>query len=153
MVAVQVGANISVSRTAPSDGGSPITNYLFISYAGPDAPGEGVTVTGTTYLFTGVSPGQQYGFKVIANNAIGMGGESALSNWITVCPTCAAGASCNSNTGVCEGASDVCAACTPGNTCDVATATCVPTPAWGECNGQPNDTALDVQLSQLRVVR
>ena len=76
----------SVSWTAPSDGGSPITSYSVTPYAGGVAQ-TATTVSGnppsTAATVTGLTNGTSYTFTVKAANAVGTGPESAVSNAVT----------------------------------------------------------------------
>ncbi len=76
----------SVSWTAPSNGGSPITSYTVTPYIGSTAQTP-VTVTGspptTSTTVTGLTNGTTYAFTVSATNAIGTGPASAASNAVT----------------------------------------------------------------------
>ena len=73
----------SVSWTAPSNGGSPLTSYTVTPYLGSTAQPT-KTVTGappaTTTAMTGLQNGSAYTFKVSATNAIGTGPPSSASN-------------------------------------------------------------------------
>ncbi|MGM9452931.1 fibronectin type III domain-containing protein [Legionella bozemanae] len=71
-------AQASVSWTAPSNGGSPITNYTVTSHPA----GGTCVVTGTTANCTGLTNGTSYIFAVYATNAIG-NGPAANSNPVT----------------------------------------------------------------------
>jgi hypothetical protein len=76
----------SVSWTAPSNGGSPITGYTVTPYIGSAAQTP-VIVTGsppaTSTTVTGLTNGTTYTFTVSATNAIGTGAASAGSNAVT----------------------------------------------------------------------
>ncbi len=88
-------ASATVSWTAPSDGGSPITSYTVTPFIGTTAQTP-TTVTGsppaTTANVTGLTNGTAYTFKVTATNAIGTGPASAASNSVTPAPPTAPGA-------------------------------------------------------------
>jgi hypothetical protein len=73
-------ASADVSWSAPSDGGSPITNYVVTS-----SGGQTVTVDGSTLTahFTGLTNGTAYTFTVVARNAIGDSPASPASNTVT----------------------------------------------------------------------
>src|SRR6185437_4202699 len=76
----------TVSWTAPSSNGSPITSYTVTPYIGSTAQAP-VTVTGsppaTSAQVTGLTNGTSYTFTVSAANAIGTGQASAQSNAVT----------------------------------------------------------------------
>ena len=80
----------SVTWTAPSDGGSPITSYTVTPYQGGVAQ-QATTVTGnppaTSATVTGLTNGTSYTFTVSATNAVGTGPASAPSNPVTPSPT------------------------------------------------------------------
>jgi hypothetical protein len=79
-------ASATVSWTAPSNGGSPITSYTVTPFIGATAQTPTV-VTGnppaTSTTVTGLTNGTAYTFKVTATNAIGTGPASAASNAVT----------------------------------------------------------------------
>jgi len=95
VVATTGNAQASVSFTAPSNGGSPITGYKVTS-----SPAT-TTQTGTTspILFTGLTNGTSYTFGVIATNAIGDSPASAPSNAVTPVTTPAAPTSLSATAG------------------------------------------------------
>jgi Domain of unknown function (DUF4082)/Fibronectin type III domain/Bacterial Ig domain len=76
----------TLTWTAPSNGGSPITKYTVTPYVGSEAK-TATTVTGTppepNAIVTGLSNGTSYTFKVTATNSIGTGAESLQSNAVT----------------------------------------------------------------------
>jgi uncharacterized repeat protein (TIGR01451 family) len=83
--AVSAGdSSATLTWTAPSNGGSPITSYVVTPFIGVVAqtpqtfPG-----TGTTQTLTGLTPGTAYRFTVAATNAGGTGPASALSTAVT----------------------------------------------------------------------
>ena len=81
VTAVKGNAQVTVSWTAPADGGSPITGYTVTSSPGGlTATADGAT---TTAIVTGLTNGTSYTFTVTATNAIGMGPASAPSNAVT----------------------------------------------------------------------
>ena len=73
-------ASATVSWTAPSNGGSPITSYTVTPFIGTTAQTP-TTVTGnppaTTATVTGLTNGTAYTFTVPATNAVGTGPASA----------------------------------------------------------------------------
>jgi hypothetical protein len=79
VVAVPGDGQATVSWTAPSNGGSPITGYTVTS-----SPGAIVVNTGATSVaVTGLTDGTAYTFTVTATNAIGTGPASAASSPVT----------------------------------------------------------------------
>jgi Galactose oxidase-like, Early set domain/Fibronectin type III domain/Glyoxal oxidase N-terminus len=76
----------SVTWTAPSNGGSPITSYTVTPYVG-GVPQQSTTVSGsppaTSAMITGLSNGTSYTFTATATNAIGTSSASAPSNAVT----------------------------------------------------------------------
>lgn len=72
---------VSVSWTAPPDGGSPIYYYTLTSF--PD--GTVVYPTSTTVTADWLTAGASYRFVVSASNAVGTGPDSAPSNNVTAC--------------------------------------------------------------------
>ncbi|KRC61069.1 hypothetical protein ASE14_08980 [Agromyces sp. Root81] len=79
-VATVAGTAVTVSWTAPSDGGSPITEYLVSLNGG--AP-VSVPAGTTTRTFTGLASGE-YTATVAARNAAGTSAASAASAAVTV---------------------------------------------------------------------
>jgi hypothetical protein len=78
---------ITVSWTAPSDGGSPIEKYRVSAQPGTAfrdvlAPSTGGAPP-TSALFTGLSPTTSYSFKVFAVNSVGPGPDSLPSNSVS----------------------------------------------------------------------
>jgi hypothetical protein len=69
----------SVSWVAPSDGGSPITDYTVT--ATPD--GQTVTTTSPSAIITGLTNGTSYTFTVTATNSVGTSEPSAPSAPVT----------------------------------------------------------------------
>jgi Domain of unknown function (DUF1929)/Fibronectin type III domain/Kelch motif len=76
----------TVSWTAPSNGGSPITSYTVTPYIG-SAPQAATTVSGsppaTSTTIGGLTNGTAYTFTVSATNGVGPGPPSAASNAVT----------------------------------------------------------------------
>ena len=76
----------SVTWTAPSNGGSPITSYTITPYAAGVAQ-QATTISGnppaTSATITGLANGTSYTFTVSATNAVGIGPASAPSNAVT----------------------------------------------------------------------
>jgi titin len=65
-------AGATVSWTAPSDGGSPITSYTITAVSGGVPAGTWQTSPlSTSYVVTGLIPGIPYSFTISANNAVG----------------------------------------------------------------------------------
>ena len=80
-------ASASVSWTAPSAGGSPISSYTVTAFIGTTAQSPPTVVNGsppaTSTTVTGLTNGQTYTFTVYATNAQGNGQASAASNAVT----------------------------------------------------------------------
>ena len=76
----------TVTWTAPTDGGSPLTSYTVTPYIGSAAQ-PATTVTGnplaTTATVSGLANGTTYTFTVSATNSVGTGPASAVSNPVT----------------------------------------------------------------------
>jgi hypothetical protein len=79
-------ASATVTWTAPSNGGSPITSYTVTPFIGTTAQTP-TTVSGsppvTSATVTGLTNGTAYTFRVAATNGIGTGAASAASNAVT----------------------------------------------------------------------
>jgi hypothetical protein len=86
VAATAANASATVSWTAPSNGGSPITSYTITPYIGSN-PQATTTITGsppaTNATITGLTNGTAYTFKVSATNAIGAGPDSTASTSVT----------------------------------------------------------------------
>jgi hypothetical protein len=86
VTAVAGNGSATVSWTAPSDGGSPITSYTVTPYAGTTAL-HTTTISGTppatSTTITNLSNGTAYTFTVTATNGIGTGPPSSASNAVT----------------------------------------------------------------------
>jgi hypothetical protein len=82
-------ASATVSWTAPSNGGSPITSYTVTPYVGTTAQ-TATTVSGsppaTNVTITSLVNGTTYMFTVAATNSVGTGATSAASNPVTPSP-------------------------------------------------------------------
>ena len=78
--------NATVSWTAPSNGGAPITRYTVTPYIGSAAQ-PATTVNGTPPVtnatVTSLTNGTAYTFTVTATNSVGTGAASAPSNSVT----------------------------------------------------------------------
>ncbi len=77
--AVAGDGQATVSWTAPSTGGSPITGYTVTTSPG----GAHDPASGTSVLVTGLTDGQAYTFTVAATNSIGTGAASSASSPVT----------------------------------------------------------------------
>lgn len=81
--ATPTSGQISISWTAPSNGGSPITDYIIEYKLNSSSTwivqNDGVN-TNTSYAFTNLTKGSSYNFRVAAVNAYG---SSAYSNIVT----------------------------------------------------------------------
>ncbi len=85
VVATPGNATASVTWTAPSANGSPITGYIVTPYVGAAAqPAQMFNSTATTQTLTGLTNGTTYTFKVAAKNARGTGVQSDASAAVTV---------------------------------------------------------------------
>lgn len=76
-------ASASVSWSAPSDGGSPITSYTVTPYIGATPQTATTGIVTTNSVITGLSNSTEYTFTVKAINAVGTSGESSASNAVT----------------------------------------------------------------------
>jgi hypothetical protein len=131
-VAVLPGAPINVSAAAaplsatvtwaapPSNGGSPITDYVVRVFAANGGVATGVTgnhtrsvgAASTFLVFSGLSATASYRFSVAAVNAVGEGPQSALSQPLS--PQCGASGDCAAGQ-VCV--SGVCGPCQTSGQC------------------------------------
>ena len=86
----------SLTWTAPSNGGSPITSYTVTPFIGATAQSP-VTVSPpvTNAAVTGLTNGTPYTFKVSATNSVGTSVQSAASNSVTPSGPTAPGAPTN----------------------------------------------------------
>ena len=78
--------NATVTWTAPSNGGAPITSYTVTPYVGSTAQAATVvngTPPVTNATVTGLTDGTAYTFTVTATNSVGTGPASAASNSVT----------------------------------------------------------------------
>lgn len=74
---------IQIEATYPHfDGGSPVTEYVYIRDSGPLTPFEPQqTSTQAQYTFNNLTPGVIYRFKVAAINLIGQGEQSEIAGF------------------------------------------------------------------------
>jgi hypothetical protein len=81
-------ASARVSWAAPTDNGSPVTGYVITPYIGwgPGKSGQ-VVGPGTSFVWTGLTNGTAYTFKVAAINARGVGPESTTNEVTVGAPT------------------------------------------------------------------
>ncbi len=86
LVATPRNAQVALSWTAPSDGGSSITGYTVQQSvdSGTTWTASTFTLFGTTTTVTGLTNDIQYSFRVLAVNSIGI---SEPSNVVTATPT------------------------------------------------------------------
>jgi hypothetical protein len=86
VIATAGDTQATVSWTAPSNSGSPITNYTITPYIGTTAQTP-TTLTGsppaTIATVGGLTDGTTYTFTVAATNAVGTGAASSPSNAVT----------------------------------------------------------------------
>ena len=76
--------DVAVSWSAPSDGGSPITEYLVTPYAGGVARAPATfPSSATSEVVGGLTNGTTYSFTVTGTNAVGSGVPSGLSPSVT----------------------------------------------------------------------
>ncbi|MCU1370627.1 MAG: hypothetical protein JWO77_1821 [Ilumatobacteraceae bacterium] len=76
-----------VTWTAPtSDGGSPITGYVITPYVGATAGPAQAIGPATSLIYTGLTNGTTYTFRVAAYNAVGTGPSSGASNPVIPAP-------------------------------------------------------------------
>jgi hypothetical protein len=76
-------AQVSVSFTAPSNGGSPITNYEYKLNSGSWIS---AATTSSPIVITGLTNYASYSIAIRAVNAIGAGAEAAVATLTYVCP-------------------------------------------------------------------
>ncbi len=92
--AVARDASATVSWTAPSNGGSPITSYIITPYVGTVAQTP-TTITGnppaTSTTISGLTNGTAYTFTVAATNSVGTGPASTKSSPVVPVPATAPG--------------------------------------------------------------
>jgi HD domain-containing protein/fibronectin type III domain protein len=82
--AVAGDGQVTVSWSAPADGGSPITAYAVTPAVGLTAQGaRSVGPSSTSVVMTGLSNGTQYTFTVVAINAVGSSPPSIPSPAVT----------------------------------------------------------------------
>ena len=75
----------TISWTAPSDGGDPITSYVVTPYIGSTAQTPEITTDtiDTMIILVGLTAGTSYTATVTATNAVGTGPSSSPSNAFT----------------------------------------------------------------------
>ena len=84
VVGVVGPGQVTVSWSAPDDGGSPITSYVVTpSAAGAAQAGRTFASPATTRVVTGLTDGTSYSFSVVAVNAVGSGPPSTSSAAVT----------------------------------------------------------------------
>jgi len=75
---------VTVSWTAPNDGGKPITSYIVTSYVGGVAKGSDTfSSPATTQVVGGLTNDTTYTFTVAATNAVGTSSASSPSSEVT----------------------------------------------------------------------
>ena len=76
---------VCLKWTAPDDdGGSPITSYIVEKKEGNRKMWQHVgTVTGQEMVVTGLFEGNQYSFRVTAENTVGLSEPTELDNFVT----------------------------------------------------------------------
>ncbi len=84
LAAIPGDGRVSLSWTAPTDGGSAITSYTIKLGTASGAYARSVAATGTSAVVEGLPNGRAHFFVVTASNAIG---ESAASAEVTATPT------------------------------------------------------------------
>jgi hypothetical protein len=84
LAVVAGNGQVTVSWSAPADGGSPITSYTVTPWDGTTAgKATGFAATPTKEIVTGLTNGVAYTFTVTAGNAVGAGPPSAHSPAVT----------------------------------------------------------------------
>ncbi len=81
--AVAGNGQVTVSWSAPSNGGSPITSYTVTPYVGSVAQASHTFGATTAGVVTGLTDGTAYTFTVIATNAVGSSPPSSKSPAVT----------------------------------------------------------------------
>ena len=86
--AIPGNAEVMLSWSAPSDGGSPITSYTVTRYVGNIVQGRHTFASSaTTRLLKGLTNGTTYTFTVLATNAVGSSAPSGPSAAVTPVPS------------------------------------------------------------------
>ncbi len=81
--AVAGNGQVTVSWSAPSNGGSPITSYTVTPYVGGVAQAPRTFGTTTSAVVSGLTDGTTYTFTVVASNAVGSSHPSSASAAVT----------------------------------------------------------------------
>ena len=74
---------VTVSWSAPSNGGSPITSYTVTPYVGGVAQAPETFGATTTGVVSGLTDGTSYTFNVVASNAVGSSHPSTATAAVT----------------------------------------------------------------------